>query len=62
MEMIGIYHKDKKLENFLLLAGEAKICDFGLVFEETGRRSYSQLGYARRGTKYRDYHALCKLI
>jgi len=34
---VGIMHYDKKLENFLLLGGVAKICDFGLVCELTGR-------------------------
>ena len=59
---VGIMHYDKKLENFLLLAGVAKICDFGLVDEETGRRSYRQMGYSRKGSKYRDSRALCKFL
>ena len=62
LKTIGIVHHDKKLENFLLLAEEAKICDFGLVKESSGRRSYRQLGYARRGNKYRNRNALCKFI
>ncbi|CBY10809.1 unnamed protein product [Oikopleura dioica] len=55
---VGISHYDRKLENFLLLGGVAKICDFGLVYEETRRKSYRQMGYCRRGSKYRDSSAL----
>jgi len=59
---VGIYHNDKKLENFLLLCGVAKIFDFGLVEEKTGKRSYREMGYCRRGRKYRDGRALCKFL
>ena len=62
LEKVGIYHCDKKLENFLLLGGVAKICDFGLVFEWTGRESYRQMGYCRRGSKFKDSSALCKFL
>jgi serine/threonine protein kinase len=60
LKKIGIYHHDRKLSNFLLIGGEVKICDFGLVEENSGRRSYRQLGYTRRGTKYQNNFALCK--
>ena len=60
LEKIGIEHHDRKLSNFLLIGGEVKICDFGLVAENSKRRSYRQLGYARRGSKYRDIYALRK--
>jgi serine/threonine protein kinase len=60
LEKIGIFHCDRKLSNFLLIGGEVKICDFGLVAEHSGRRSYRQLGYARRGSKYKQRQALCK--
>ena len=60
LEQIGIYHLDRKLTNFLLIGNVVKICDFGLVEEKSGRRSYRQLGYARRGSKYRNKAALCK--
>ena len=60
LEKIGIIHKDRKLENFLLIGDVVKICDFGLVQEDSGRRSYRQLGYTRRGSKYRNKLALCK--
>ena len=59
---VGIEHFDKKLENFLLLGGVAKICDFGLVWEVTGKKSYRQMGYCRRGSKFRDGYALCKFL
>ena len=57
---IGIQHCDRKLTNFLLIGDQIKICDFGLVQEYSERRSYRQLGYARRGTKYQVEQALCK--
>ena len=60
LEEIGIDHFDRKLENFLLIGDVVKICDFGLVQEDSGRRSYRQLGYTRRGSKYRNKLALCK--
>ena len=60
LEKIGIEHRDRKLSNFLLIGGEVKICDFGIVSEISGRRSYRQLGYARRGSKYKVQEALCK--
>ena len=59
---VGIGHYDQKLENFLLRGEIAKVCDFGLVLEWTGRRSYTQLGYVRRGSKYRNNTAFCKLF
>ena len=62
LEKVGITHLDRKLENFLLFGDEAKVCDFGLVRDESGRRSYRQLGYARRGSKYRNIEAICKLL
>ena len=60
LEQIGIDHNDRKLSNFLLIGDQVKICDFGLVQEKSGRRSYRQLGYARRGSKYRYSFAFCK--
>ena len=62
LEKIGIDHKDRKLENFLFFGEVAKICDFGVVTENSGRTSYTNLGYARRGLKYRRENALCKLF
>ena len=61
LKKIGIDHCDKKLSNLLLIGDEVKICDFGLVQEKSGRRSYRQLGYTRRGSKYKDDQALCKI-
>lgn len=58
----AIWHYDPKLENYLLLGGVVKICDFGVVKDRDGKTSYRQLGYSRRGSKYRDYEALCKCL
>ena len=38
LEEIGIHHFDRKLSNFLLIGGEVKICDFGLVFSTKSSR------------------------
>ena len=59
---IGIGHYDRKLENVLLLDGIPKIIDFGLIREETGRTGYREMGYARKGSKFRNAFALCKFI
>ena len=59
---IGISHYDRKLENILMLNGIPKIIDFGLVYEKTGRNGYREMGYARRGSKFRNPSALCKFI
>ncbi|CBY34846.1 unnamed protein product [Oikopleura dioica] len=55
---IGIYHFDQKLENILLMDGIPKIIDFGLIIEETGRSGYREMGYARKGSKFRSHTAL----
>ena len=62
LKKIGIDHCDRKLENFLLIGEVAKICDFGVVQEESGRKSYRNLGYTRKGSKYRNERALCKFF
>ena len=62
LQECAIHHYDPKLENYLLLGGVAKICDFGVVKDRDGKTSYRQLGYSRRGSKYRDYEALCKFL
>ena len=59
---IGIDHCDLKMENILLIDGIPKIIDFGLVTEDTGRRGYREMGYTRRGSKFRIASALCKSI
>ena len=62
LKKIGINHYDRKLENILLLDGIPKIIDFGLIYEETGRNGYREMGYARKGSKFRNPAALCKFI
>jgi serine/threonine protein kinase len=62
---IGIEHNviyGRKLSNFLLNGYEVKICDFGFVEVHSLRRSYRQLGYARRGSKYTNGFNLCKFL
>ncbi|CBY30392.1 unnamed protein product [Oikopleura dioica] len=56
--MIGIRVYDFKSENIVLVNGIPKIIDFGLIMELTGRIGYRQMGYARKGTKYRTPGAL----
>ncbi|CBY13560.1 unnamed protein product [Oikopleura dioica] len=58
LEHIGILHLDRKLSNFLLIADTIKVCDYGLVQDISGRKSYSQMGYSRKGSKYRYQGAL----
>ena len=62
LEEIGIWHFDRKLENVLLMDGIPKIIDFGLINERTGRSDYREMGYARKGSKFSNYAALCKFI
>ena len=62
LKKIGIDHYDLKLENILLLNGIPKIIDFGLVYEKSGRNGYREMGYTRRGSKFRNQGALCKFI
>ena len=62
LNKIGINHFDRKLENILLLNGIPKIIDFGLVYEISGRSGYREMGYARRGSKFRNQSAHCKFI
>jgi len=62
LKNIGIGHFDRKLENILLKDGIPKIIDFGLIYEKTGRTGYREMGYARKGSKFRENTALCKFI
>jgi len=62
LNKIGIAHYDRKLENILLINGIPKIIDFGLIREGTGRSGYREMGYARKGSKFRSNSALCKFI
>jgi serine/threonine protein kinase len=59
---IGIHHFDLKMENILMVNGIPKIIDFGLVYEKSGRSGYREMGYARRGSKFRVQAALRKFI
>ena len=60
LRKIGILHFDQKPENVLLKNGEAKWIDFSIIYEETGRESYREMGYARRGSRFRNGYCLCK--
>jgi len=62
LEKVGIKHKDRKLANYLLIGDVVRICDFGLVTEYSGRKSYRNLGYTRKGKKHRKEFALCKFM
>ena len=57
---VRIRHCDLKPENVLMKNGEPKWTDFGMISEWSGRKSYRKMGYAREGSKYRDYDNLCK--
>ncbi|CBY15881.1 unnamed protein product [Oikopleura dioica] len=58
LKEIGISHFDQKLENILLVDGIPKIIDFGLIREKTGRSGYREMGYARKGSKFRKAASL----
>ena len=60
LKKIGIEHFDKKPENVLIKDGIPKWTDFGLIRETCGRESYRQMGYARRGSKFRFSRNLSK--
>ena len=60
MYKIGIQHFDMKPENVLIKNGTPKWTDFGLISEYSGRESYRKMGYARRGSKFRNSDYLCK--
>jgi serine/threonine protein kinase len=60
LKKVGIWHLDMKPENVLIKSGKSKLTDFGLIAERTGRESYRQMGYARRGSKFRYMFVLCK--
>ena len=59
---IGIGHFDLKMANILMVDGIPKIIDFGLVDERTGRSGYREMGYARKGSRFRFGPALCKFF
>jgi serine/threonine protein kinase len=59
---IGIEHLDLKMENILMVNGIPKIIDYGLVREDTGRIGYCEMGFARRGSKFRNEGAICKFF
>jgi serine/threonine protein kinase len=57
---VEIYHRDMKPENVLIKYGIPKLTDFGLIVEESGKESYRKMGYARRGSKFRNTYLLRK--
>jgi serine/threonine protein kinase len=59
LQHFRIRHRDMKAENILMKDGIPKLSDFGLIIEESGKESYRQMGYARRGSKHRDEKYLC---
>jgi serine/threonine protein kinase len=60
LNKIGITHCDLKPENVLMKNGVPLITDFGTIMETSNRISYRQLGYSRKGSKYKDAKYLCK--
>jgi len=57
---IGLNHYDFKMENILLLNGVPKVIDYGLVFDKTGKESFREMAYVRRGSKFKHQSALCR--
>ena len=57
---IGINHYDFKMENILLMNGIPKVIDYGLIYDITGRESYREMAYVRRGSKFKHQCALCR--
>ena len=60
LKTVGISHVDLEMENILFLDGTPKIIDFGVVEDRSRRESYREMGFTRRGSKYRSASALCK--
>jgi len=58
---IGIEHCDLKLENVLVRKNEVKIIDFGLTKENSGKKGFREMGYVRKGSKFRKIGSLRKL-
>ena len=48
LDMVGIIHMDLKMDNSM-----PNIIDLDLITERTGRKSYREMGFSRRGSKYR---------
>jgi len=60
LQSVGISHMDMKPDNVLMKNGIPRLTDFGLIREMSGRESYRKMGYARRGSKFRNSLLLCK--
>ena len=60
LKKIGIEHCDLKLENVLVQRKQVKIIDFGLTKENRGNIAFREMGYVRKGSKFKRIGGLRK--